>query len=85
MLLTDVPAGLLDSHVLHIANVKKIATVKIQKLQELRNIMNPMVNKQQIIISEPTNMKFLYMSFWLVFMSWMANCYTITVSFNMDD
>ena len=31
MLLTDVPAGLLDSHVLHIANVKKIATVKIKK------------------------------------------------------
>ena len=82
MLLTDILAGLLDSHVLHIANVKKIATVKIQKLQELRNIMNPIVNKQQIITFN--HIYEVFMSFWLVFMSWMANCY-ITVSFNMDD
>ena len=49
--------------------------------------MNPIVNKRQIItFNHIRTYKYeVFMSFWLVFMSWMANCYIITVSFNMDD
>ena len=49
--------------------------------------MNPIVNKRQIItFNHIRTYKYeVFMSFWLVFMSWMANCYNITVSFNMDD